>query len=84
MILTGQLHATRHKAHVPLTFDVPAGTTQLVVRFSASPQREPGGVMTAPPPDRTSQLERRKSDRGPPPGQVDRRQPRSFGRRPTH
>jgi chromosome partitioning protein len=51
---------------------------------AASPQREPGGVMTAPPPDRTSQLERRKSDRGPPPGQVDRRQPRSFGRRPTH
>ena len=42
MILTGQLHATHHKAHVPLTFDVPAGTTQLVVRFNASPQREPG------------------------------------------
>jgi len=51
---------------------------------ATSPQREPGGVMTAPPPDRTSQLERRKFDRGPPPGQVDRRQPRSFGRRPTH
>jgi chromosome partitioning protein len=31
-----------------------------------------------------SQLERRRSDRGPPPGQPDRRQPRSFGRRPTH
>lgn len=45
-------------------------------------QREPGGVMTAPPP--VSQLDRRKSDRGPPPGQQDRRQPRSFGRRPTH
>jgi hypothetical protein len=42
MILTGQLDATHHKAHVPLTFDVPAGTTQLVVRFNASPQREPG------------------------------------------
>lgn len=48
------------------------------------PQREPGGVMTAPPPERTAQLERRKSDRGPAPGQTDRRQPRSFGRRPTH
>ena len=31
-----------------------------------------------------NQLERRTSDRGPPPGQPDRRQPRSFGRRPTH
>lgn len=51
---------------------------------AASPQREPGGVMTAPPPERTAQLERRKSDRGPANGQVDRRQPRSFGRRPTH
>src|SRR5690349_13814206 len=29
-------------------------------------------------------LERRKSDRGPPPGQVDRRQPRAFGRRSAH
>jgi hypothetical protein len=47
-------------------------------------QRAPGGVMTAPPPDRVTQLDRRKSDRGPPAGQVDRRQPRSFGRRPTH
>jgi chromosome partitioning protein len=34
-------------------------------------------------PDRNA-LERRKSDRGPPPGQVDRRQPRAFGRRSAH
>ena len=53
-------------------------------RAAPQPQRDPGGVMTAPPPDRTAQLDRRKSDRGPPTGQVDRRQPRSFGRRPTH
>lgn len=29
-------------------------------------------------------LDRRSSDRGPPPGQSERRQPRSFGRRSTH
>lgn len=29
-------------------------------------------------------FERRRSDHGPPPGQPDRRQPRAFGRRPTH
>ena len=29
-------------------------------------------------------LERRQGDRGPPPGQQDRRQPRAFGRRPQH
>jgi len=40
-------------------------------------------LLTAPPPDRNL-LDRRKADRGTPPGQVDRRQPRSFGRRPTH
>lgn len=39
MILTGHLTASDHKAHVPLNFVVPAGTTQLVVRFTASPQR---------------------------------------------
>ena len=35
-----------------------------------------------PPVER--QLERRRGDRGPPPGQPDRRQARVFGRRPTH
>lgn len=47
------------------------------------PYREQGGVLTAPPPERNV-LDRRRSDRGPPPGVPDRRQPRSFGRRPTH
>lgn len=48
------------------------------------PQATPGaGVDTLPPPERNV-LERRRGDRGPPPGQVDRRQARSFGRRPTH
>lgn len=40
-------------------------------------------LLTVPPPDRNL-LDRRKADRGPPTGQVDRRQSRSFGRRPTH
>ncbi len=40
-------------------------------------------AVAIPQPERTS-LERRRSDRGPPPGQPDRRQPRTFGRRPTH
>lgn len=40
-------------------------------------------LLTAPPPERNL-LDRRKADRGPPTGQVDRRQSRSFGRRPTH
>ena len=42
MTLIGQLDASHHKAHVPLTFEVPSGTTQLVVRFKALPQREAG------------------------------------------
>lgn len=50
----------------------------------AYPQRRTDtDLLTAPPPERNL-LDRRKADRGPPPGQVDRRQPRSFGRRPTH
>jgi len=35
-------------------------------------------------PEERNQLERRRGDRGPPPGQPDRRQARVFGRRPTH
>jgi chromosome partitioning protein len=35
-------------------------------------------------PSERSTLERRRSDRGPPNGQPDRRQARTFGRRPTH
>ncbi|HOZ27684.1 MAG TPA: ParA family protein [Hyphomonadaceae bacterium] len=44
----------------------------------------PGAVLEAVRPVETNALERRKSDRGPPAGQPDRRQARSFGRRPTH
>ncbi len=40
-------------------------------------------LLVAPRPE-TNLLERRRSDRGAPSGQPDRRQPRSFGRRPTH
>jgi hypothetical protein len=45
--------------------------------------------IVAPRPEAVAQperntLDRRKSDRGPPPGVADRRQSRSFGRRPTH
>lgn len=44
----------------------------------------PGGVIEAPPPVDRNMLDRRRSDRGPPTGVQDRRQARSFGRRPTH
>jgi hypothetical protein len=37
--LTGTLTAQDHKGHVPLHFDVPAGTTRIAGRFAASPQR---------------------------------------------
>lgn len=42
MILSGQLDPSHHKSHVPLAFDVPAGTTRLSVRFATTPDREPG------------------------------------------
>jgi chromosome partitioning protein len=45
----------------------------------AIPAKDP----TALQPERNS-LERRQSDRGPPPGVSDRRQPRAFGRRHAH
>ena len=44
----------------------------------------PGAVLEAVRPVEANALDRRKSDRGPPAGQPDRRQARSFGRRPTH
>ncbi len=42
MILAGRLTADHHKSHIPLTFEVPPGTTRLVGRFHSSPEREPG------------------------------------------
>lgn len=42
MILSGRLTTDHNKGHVPLTFDVPPGTTRLVARFHTSPDREPG------------------------------------------
>ena len=42
MILSGQLTPAQHKSHVPLEFDVPAGTTRLTARFTTSPERSPG------------------------------------------
>ena len=50
---------------------------------AAATRRVDADLLTAPRPE-ANLLERRKSDRGPPGGQPDRRQPRSFGRRPTH
>lgn len=47
------------------------------------PRQAPGAVLEAQRPER-NMLDRRVADRGPPPGQPDRRQARSFGRRPTH
>lgn len=42
MILSGQFDPSHHKGHVPITFEVPAGTTRLTARFTTSPAREPG------------------------------------------
>lgn len=42
MRLTGTLTDKDHKSHVPLTFDVPAGTTRLAGRFAATPGRAEG------------------------------------------
>jgi hypothetical protein len=53
---------------------------------AAQPQASrvaPGAVLEAQRAER-NMLDRRTADRGPPPGQPDRRQARSFGRRPTH
>jgi hypothetical protein len=46
MILTfdGTLTEADHKAHVPVVFDVPPGTTRLAARFSASPDRASGAL----------------------------------------
>ena len=44
---------------------------------------QPAHAMAAPKPERNA-LERRQADRGPPSGAPDRRQPRTFGRRPHH
>lgn len=55
-------------------------------RAVAQPQGQrvpPAAVLEAQRPER-NMLDRRAADRGPPPGQPDRRQARSFGRRPTH
>ncbi len=54
------------------------------VQGQAPMRAAPGAVMEAPPPPDRNALERRRSDRGPPVGVQDRRQARSFGRRPTH
>jgi chromosome partitioning protein len=45
-------------------------------------QAPEAAMATAGKPVERNTLERRQSDRGPPPGQQDRRQPRAFGRRP--
>ena len=42
MILSGQLTANDHKSHIPLSFDVPPGTTRLSARFCTEPKRELG------------------------------------------
>lgn len=61
-----------------------AGAPRPAVQGQAPARAAPGAVLEAEPPAERNQLERRRGDRGPPPGQVDRRQARSFGRRPTH
>jgi hypothetical protein len=46
MILTfdGTLTEADHKAHVPVAFDVPPGTTRLSARFTATPDRAAGAL----------------------------------------
>jgi len=41
-IFEGTLTVADHKGHVPVRFDVPAGTTRLVGRFSTTPRRAAG------------------------------------------
>jgi hypothetical protein len=41
-ICTGTMDEADHKGHIPIAFDVPAGTTRLLGRFSASPVRADG------------------------------------------
>lgn len=48
------------------------------------PGTQGAAVVEAPAPPERNTLERRIADRGPPPGLLDRRQTRNFGRRPTH
>jgi hypothetical protein len=64
--------AERRKHTAPGSAVAPAGKI-------AIPAHDPAALQ----PDRNA-LERRKSDRGPPPGLPDRRQPRAFGRRSAH
>ena len=43
-ILTGTLTEADHKTHVPLSFEVPPGITQLRGRFTASPARATSAI----------------------------------------
>lgn len=61
-----------------------AGQPRTAVGGPAAVRTVPGAVLEAGRPAEPNVLDRRRSDRGPPPGQPDRRQARSFGRRPTH
>ncbi len=61
-----------------------AGQQRQGLPGQAPARAAPGMVMEATRPAEPNVLDRRKSDRGAPNGQPDRRQARSFGRRPTH
>jgi hypothetical protein len=64
----------------------PAGAPRAAAPQGQQAIRAPAAtaVLEAPSPAERNALDRRTSDRGPPGGQPDRRQARSFGRRPTH
>jgi chromosome partitioning protein len=78
-------------AELPAWASVAVASAKAERRKSLAPGQAPTpvGKITFPandqaaPPDRNV-MDRRKSDRGPPPGIVDRRQPRAFGRRGAH
>ena len=80
------------EAELPAWANVAVATMERRKVAAPAPAAKP---ITAPPSDAAvaaaaaaaaerNALERRKSDRGPPPGQIDRRQPRAFGRRSAH
>ncbi len=63
-----------------------ANATATLERRRPAPQAKAAPIRTEPASQLADRnlLDRRSSDRGPPPGVTDRRQSRSFGRRPTH
>jgi chromosome partitioning protein len=69
----------RQKAQQPQAQPQPSPRPQQI----QIPALQPEAALAVAKPERNN-LERRMADRGPPTGVADRRQPRTFGRRPHH